>query len=128
MPTAVHDIADNDWLNAGVARTNRVRSYVDSVARELGIGLESALIDPGPPASAYLALDLRQPGTGNDLALLWDERHGWSVVAETNSTSELKILSRLHDKVFPQPAAVAGFATNLASRGTRPARLSVLLA
>jgi RIO-like serine/threonine protein kinase len=113
MPTAVYDIADNDWLDTGPVRTTWVRSYVESVARELGIGLESAVIDPGSPASAYLALDLRQPGTDNDLALLWDERHGWSLVVETNSLAELRTLSRLPDEAVPEPKVVAGFARHL---------------
>jgi hypothetical protein len=107
--TAVHDIADNDWLDTESARTRWLRSYVDSVARELGIGLESAVIDPGPPVSAYLALDARQPGTDYDLALLWDERHGWSMVAETNSTTQLRTLSRLHDDLVARPEVVAEF-------------------
>ncbi|MET0135049.1 MAG: DUF6292 family protein [Kibdelosporangium sp.] len=113
MPTAVPDIAAYDRLDIGPARTTRVRSYVESVARELGIGLESAIVDPGSPASAYLALDLRQPGTDDDLALLWDERHGWSIVAETNSASQLRTLSRLRGEVLPGPEVVAGFAREL---------------
>jgi hypothetical protein len=113
--TAVHDIADNDWLDTESTRARWLRSYVDAVARELGIGLESAVIDPGPPASAYLALDVRQPGTDHDLALLWDEQHGWSMVAETNSTTQLRTLSRLHDDVAARPEVVAGFVRHLAA-------------
>jgi Family of unknown function (DUF6292) len=116
MPTAVHDIADIDWLDTELVRTAQVRSYVESVAHELGVGLESAVIDPASPASAYLALDLRLPDNDCDLALLWDERRGWSMVAETNSAPELRTLSRLRGEVVASPQAVAGFVHDLATK------------
>ena len=88
-----------------------LRDYLRAVSAELGIGLESCTIDLDMPRSAYIALDWRLDRfPDRDLALLWDERHGWSVAIETHSSEDLIVLSYLGgDTVAPSPRTVARF-------------------
>ncbi|MFD8498747.1 DUF6292 family protein [Amycolatopsis sp. NPDC059657] len=92
-----------------------LREYLSAVATELGVGLESCTIDCDLPRSAYLALDWRLDRfPGRDLALLWDERHGWSAAIETHSGEDLIVLSYLGgDSVLPAPDTVARFVAAL---------------
>ncbi len=42
-----------------------------------------------PTAGAYIALDRRLPDhPDQDVALVWDERYGWSLALETNSSED----------------------------------------
>lgn len=94
-----------DELAAGL------RDYVALVAAALGVGQESCAIDPCPPASAYIALDARLPShPQRDLALLWDERHGWSAGVETHSSEDLIVVAYQGGDLVPPPAAVRAFA------------------
>lgn len=88
-----------------------LRRYLRAVTGELGIGLESSTIDQDSPVSAYVALDTRHPAyPDRDLALLWDERHGWAAAIETHSGEDLIVLSYLAgNTVTPPPRAVARF-------------------
>lgn len=91
-----------------------LRGYLAAVADALGVGLESCAIDPQPPASAYLALDQRVPTyPERDLALLWDERYGWSAAVETHSGEDLIVLAYFGDDPLPAPAAVARFVADV---------------
>ena len=73
-----------------------LRDYFAEVTRAFGIGLESCTVDQGPPLSAYVALDERLPGyPGRDVALLWDEVHGWSIAIETRFGEDLIVLRYL---------------------------------
>ena len=85
--------------------------YLSEVTAELGIGLESCVLDHDIPVSAYIALDVRLPHyPGRDVALLWDERYGWSVAIETHSGEDLIVLRYLGgDSVIPAPQSVARF-------------------
>jgi hypothetical protein len=97
-------------VDAGYAFARGLSYYLAATAAELGIGLESSTIDPGSPASAYLALDgelARFPG--RELALLWDERYGWAATVETHSGEDLIVLTYLGGDLLPAPAAVARF-------------------
>jgi hypothetical protein len=93
-----------------------LRGYLGAVADELGVGLESCTVDLDAPLSAYLALDWRLPELPDrDLALLWDERHGWSAAIETHSGEDLIVVTYLGgDTVVPAPQVVAGFGRELA--------------
>uniref|UniRef100_UPI0035E4303C DUF6292 family protein n=1 Tax=Amycolatopsis pithecellobii TaxID=664692 RepID=UPI0035E4303C len=63
------------------------------VTDALGIGLESCTVDHDSPVSAYVALDGRLPHyPDRDVALLWDERHGWAAAIETHSGEDLIVL------------------------------------
>lgn len=88
-----------------------LRGYLGAVARELGVGLESCTLDVDLPASAYLAVDHRLPEfSDRDLALLWDEVHGWAAAIETHSGEDLIIVSYLDtDTVTPAVGLVARF-------------------
>jgi hypothetical protein len=87
-----------------------LRGYVGKVAAELGVGFESCAIDATPPAWAYVALDVRVARfPDRELALLWDERHGWSAAVETHSGEDLVVLTYRGGDLVPGPAAVATF-------------------
>jgi hypothetical protein len=88
-----------------------LHDYLASVADACGVGPESCTVDLDTPASAYVALDWRLPRfPERDLALLWDERHGWAAAIETHSGEDLIVLSYLGgDTVTPAPHVVAGF-------------------
>jgi hypothetical protein len=88
-----------------------LRTYLRAVTEQLDIGLESCTIDHDTPVSAYVALDTRHPEyPDRDLALLWDERHGWAAAIESHSGEELIVLRYLAgDTITPPPSTVAGF-------------------
>jgi hypothetical protein len=72
------------------------------------------------PVHAYIPLDERMPAfPGRDVALLWDERHGWCGAIETASGEDLIVLSYLGSDVLPPPRVVAAFALELIA-GTGP--------
>jgi hypothetical protein len=85
----------------------RLRGYVGAVARAVGVGLESCTLDAGTPAAAYIALDWRLSRfPGHDLALVWDEVHGWAAAIEDGTTT---VLAYLGGEVLPEPRAVVRF-------------------
>jgi hypothetical protein len=88
----------------------RLRGYLGAVARAVGVGLESCTLDAGTPASAYIALDWRLGRfPAHDLALVWDEVHGWAAAVEDNGGEAATVLAYLGDEVFPEPRAVVRF-------------------
>ena len=99
-----------------------LRGYVDSVANALGVGPESCTVDVDLPASAYVALDWALPGfPDRDLALLWDERHGWSAAVEAHSGEGLIVLGYLGGTtVTPPPDTVGHFLEDLSTQPDRP--------
>ena len=102
------------------ART--LRGYVGEVAHALGVGLESCMIDPGRPASVYIALDItlaRFPD--RDLALLWDERFGWSAAVEARSGEDPLVVACQDGNPMPDPCEVSAFVTALAAARPRSA-------
>lgn len=91
-----------------------LRAYLADVTTTLGVGLESCTIDHDLPVSAYVALDERLPGyPGHDVALLWDEAHGWSAAIETPSDGLTVIRYLGGTTVVPPPWQVADFVTAL---------------
>ncbi|SFW83385.1 DUF6292 family protein [Amycolatopsis australiensis] len=85
-----------------------LRGYVAAVARAVGVGLESCTLDAGTPAAAYIALDWRLTRfPGHDLALVWDEVHGWAAAIE--DTAGATALAYLGGEVLPEPRAVVRF-------------------
>jgi uncharacterized protein DUF6292 len=98
-----------------------LRAYLAEVCAALGVGLESIAVDLDAPVSAYLALDCRLPGhPDRDVALLWDERHGWAAAIETHSGEDLIVVAYLGGRtVLPPADQVARFVTALV-RGARP--------
>ncbi|MEU8637248.1 DUF6292 family protein [Amycolatopsis sp. NPDC048633] len=85
-----------------------LREYVAGVARAVGVGLESCTLDAGTPAAAYIALDWRLTRfPEHDLALVWDEAHGWAAAIE--DVSGATALAHLGGEVLPAPRAVVRF-------------------
>jgi hypothetical protein len=81
-------------------------SYLADVTTVLGVGLESCTIDHDSPVSAYVALDEHLPGyPGRDVALLWDEVHGWAAAIETHSGEDLIAIRYLGGRTVVPPAA-----------------------
>jgi hypothetical protein len=96
------------------------------VASALGVGLESCAIDPNPPASVYVALDAKLSGfPDRDLALLWDERLGWSAAVEAHAGKDLIVVTYRGGELLPdEPRDVVGFVRALVAdrwtAGTTP--------
>lgn len=88
-----------------------LRDYLSAVSAEFGVGLESCCWHSETPAWAYVALDRRL--AGHDLALLWNEKAGWSAATETTDSREIVIVAQLCDEVTPSPAAVAKFVAKI---------------
>lgn len=85
-----------------------LREYVRLVAAALGLRGQSWTVQCEPPANVYLALDDRLPlYRDRDVALIWDEEHGWSLELESNHSGDLQVLAYLGDDVLPAPEAVA---------------------
>ncbi|GAB3147733.1 DUF6292 family protein [Amycolatopsis stemonae] len=109
-------------LLTGIDRDHGLRGgltgYLAAVSAAVGVGEESCTADLDVPASAYVALDLRLPRyPGRDLALLWDERHGWAFAVETHSGEDLLVLAYLCAGLVPPPARVRGFVAAIRSAG-----------
>ncbi|MFI5613668.1 DUF6292 family protein [Amycolatopsis sp. NPDC051903] len=88
-----------------------LRGYLGRVAAAAGVGPESCTVDLDVPVSAYVALDRRlERFPDRDLALLWDEVHGWSAAIEASCGEDLIVLAYLeHDDVLADPEDVARF-------------------
>jgi hypothetical protein len=99
-----------------------LRAYLARVARAVGVGFESCSLDLDVPASGYVALDRVLPDLpGHDLALIWDEVHGWSAVVEPAGGGAAKLLAYLGGPdVLPPPRAVARFLEVLRVAGPLP--------
>ncbi|MEU0532709.1 DUF6292 family protein [Amycolatopsis tolypomycina] len=97
------------WFQRGL------RAYLGEVARALGFGLESCTVDVDVPVSAYVAVDWRlRRFPERDVALLWDEVHGWAVAVEAACGEDMIVLSYLGgDDVLPPPREVVRFLTAL---------------
>lgn len=95
-----------------------LRRYAGLVTEALGYTGHAFHVQTEAPASAYLPLDERMPAfPDRDVALLWDERHGWCGAIETASGEDLIVVSYLGTDVLPPPRVVARFATELVAGG-----------
>lgn len=91
-----------------------LHGYVRSVCRALGLRGESSYVQVDGPASAYIPLDERlRRYPDHDVALLWDEDHGWSAAVETQSGDELPVVAALGRDLLPPPETVAEWARDL---------------
>jgi hypothetical protein len=89
---------------------NGLWGYLAAVTACLDVGLESCAVDLVFPASAYIALDGPVPGfPERDLALLWDERFGWSAAVETHVGEDLIVLTHHSGGLVPRPSEVHAF-------------------
>lgn len=100
--------------------TRGFRRYVELVSEALGHTGDAFWIHTESPATGYIPLDNRVSSfPDRDLALLWDERHGWCAAIETASGEDLIVLSYLGVDILPAPHEVAKFAAELVA-GARP--------
>lgn len=91
-----------------------LRRYVRRVGRALGLRGECWYVQPDSPKSAYIALDERlRDHPDLDVALLWDERHGWSAALETHSGDDLLPVAHLRQEPRPSPETVAAWVKEL---------------
>lgn len=106
------DIYGWDWDESAL------HAYVDAVAHGLGVRSEYTSCAISDSASAYLALEERLPNfPDRDLALIWDERHGWAAAIESSCGEDLIVLAFLGREPVPSPAAVAEFVNDLLAGG-----------
>jgi len=97
-----------------------LRCYVRLVAEAIGVSDEASLVQLDEPVCVYLALD-RCPVCypNSDLALVWDERHGWALALESVGCARLGWLDA---GPLPAPRTVAAYvATACAGSGFGPA-------
>ena len=101
-----------------------LRGYLAVIAAALGVGLESCTLDIDVPVSAYLAVDQKAVAfPDRDVALLWDERHGWSFAVETHSGEDLIVVAYLDtDTVVPPADLVVRFVEELCAGDTELGR------
>ncbi|WIV62202.1 DUF6292 family protein [Amycolatopsis nalaikhensis] len=109
-------------LLTGIDRDHGLRcgltGYLAAVSAAVGVGEESCTVDLDDPASAYVALDLRLPRhPGRDMALLWNERHGWAFAMETHSGEDLLVLAYLGGELVPVPLRVGRFVAGIGAGG-----------
>lgn len=96
------DLFGRDHVELGLRR------YAEAVASALGVGPEATCCEFDSSASAYIALTDPLPGfPDRDVALLWDDTHGWSLCVETHSGEDLILLAYLATTVLPEPETVA---------------------
>lgn len=98
-------------MNDSGTDVTALRGYLLTVASGLGVGLESCTLDVDAPVSAYLALDHKVAAyPERDVALLWNERGGWSIAVETHSGEDLIVVADLGtDDVAPPADQVGAF-------------------
>ena len=112
-------------LLTGIDRDHGLRGgltgYLAAVSTAVGVGEESCTVDLDNPASAYIALDGRlRRHPDRDMALLWDERHGWAFAMETHSGEDLLVLAYLGGDLVPVPARVGRFVAAMRTAGGTP--------
>lgn len=91
-----------------------LRAYLARVATGLGLGPESWFCEFTDVRTAYVALAGRLPvAPDRDAALLWDDRHGWSVAIETGSAEDLIVLAWYGPDLLPAPEDVVAFVQRL---------------
>lgn len=96
------------------AAESALRAYLAVVADALGVPPKSTCAMPGPPASAYIALDEDLPGfPDRDLALLWEDTQGWAAAIETHSGEDVIVVAYLGKEVVPAPREVVAFLRDL---------------
>ena len=96
------------------SKVTGLHRYVRRVSHALGLRGESSYVQAEAPASAYIALDERLSAyPDHDVALVWDEHHGWSAAIEPHTGKDLLPVAHLDQEVLPPPETVAAWVTNL---------------
>lgn len=89
--------------------------YLRAVASAVGVPTEATSFEVSDTATAYLGLARRWPERpGDDLMLVWTERHGWTVAVETQPGEAPMVLAYFAGAdIVPAPSAVARFVTDV---------------
>jgi hypothetical protein len=108
-----HDSTIDFEIDFDDSVARRVRRYVRDVVAGLGLRGDSSFVDAEPRTGAYVALDGRLTDfPDHDVALLWNERNGWSAAVE-DRMGELVEVARMLGDPHPSPAAVVGWVRGL---------------
>jgi len=94
-------------LNGDSSALRALTRYVHRVAEGLGVGPESTWCELADQPNAYVALEHHRGRT--DMALVWDEQHGWAAVVETYSGEDMLVLAYFGPDPLPVPADVVAF-------------------
>lgn len=95
-------------LDSDSAAARGLHEYVRLVATEVGMRGPGWLVQLEPLANVYIALEDRLPAfPTRDVALVWDEEHGWALGVERHPGESLLVVTYLGDDVLPGPEAVA---------------------
>jgi hypothetical protein len=98
----------------GDTPTRGLRRYVRAVAAGLGLAGQCWHVDPGPPATAGLAVDATLPSfPDRDFALLWDEEYGWAAAVRAGHDEPPVVITYLGGDVLPGAAEVVAFVAAL---------------
>ncbi|MFF5991852.1 DUF6292 family protein [Prauserella flavalba] len=101
-------------LESHSAPARGLRRYIRLVEDALGLTGQGSYVQLETPVSAYIALNGQLPGFADrDVALIWDEEHGWAGAVESRCGEDLLVLAYLGDRILPPPRVVAAFAERL---------------
>lgn len=115
----------NVELDGDSSAAHGLREYVRLVATALGLRGQSWLVQLESPVNVYIALDERlRLFPARDVALTWDEEHGWSLCVESNAHEDLVVLSHLGTDVLPAPEAVACAVRSYVDQPSRGQRMT----
>jgi hypothetical protein len=102
-----HDIDFEIDFDDSAAR--QARRYVREVVAGLGLRGDSSFVETQPRIGAYVALEGRLPDfPDHDVALVWNERNGWSTAVE-DRFGELVEVARLDGDPHPSSASVVAW-------------------
>ncbi len=103
-----------DAAPQSVPLSRRLADYVHQVAAAIGVSADGISHEVTDTATAYIPLDQRSASQpGHDLMLVWDERLGWYIAAETIPAEPPVVMAYLAGELVPPPAAVARFAEDI---------------
>lgn len=102
--------ADARRAAVDVVLVSGLSGYVRAVADALDVTIEATEFEVSDTATAYLGLAVQSAHhPHHDLMLVWSERHGWALAAETTPVEQPVVLAYLGADLVPEPAEVARF-------------------
>lgn len=103
-------MAEWDFDDSGI---RALRQYARAVGVALSLGGDCWCVEEEPRGGIYLPLDGRVAAfPEHDVALLWDEKAGWSASLETTGGADV-VLERFTGPAKASPADVAAWAADL---------------
>ncbi|MDQ0381230.1 DUF6292 family protein [Amycolatopsis thermophila] len=103
------------------ARQVALRSYVERVARALGVEASATWCEYDDPSAAYVALaDLSAEHPGRALMLDWTSTGGWRLAVEPTAGEDPIVLEAWPEPVAPEPAPLAALVRHALTPRRRP--------